>query len=117
MHQDPFNEALSEGVSYYYWEEVDGGILNGGSEIMGMKDNVWYWNKQTNTLWLYKWGKVPSDMIMKEPIHRAGYLISHEQKHSQAEWPFGAQSTFVILGIVVAILLSIYFDDGEQITW
>ena len=115
--QDAFNEAVREGAKYYYWEEVDGGIRNGGYEKSGFRDNVWYWNKQTNELWLYKWGKVPKHMVMEKPICRIGYVAAHKQQPPQLERPFSAYSTIAILVIVAAILLSIYLDNGEEITW
>lgn len=118
MYEEVLNEALREGMSKYYVKEVDGGIRNGGYEKSGMRKNVWYWNEQTNEMWLYKWGKVPKRMIMKSPRRPTGFVIRNQrQQQHQWEWPLGNQYATIIVFVVAAIMLSIYFDTGEEITW
>jgi hypothetical protein len=81
IYKKVFNEALREGMSKYCHREVDGGIKNGGREIFGMEDNVWYSNEQTNEMWLYKWGKVPKKITMKAHCQSMGY-VTRKRQHS-----------------------------------
>lgn len=114
ISQQTFKDALSEGMRTFYWEEVNGGIRNGGREEMGCRDNVWYWNKQAKTLWLYKWGEVPNRMASPP---RVGYAVRNQNQNHQLERPISGNVTLFIVAIAAAILASIYFDDGSEITW
>jgi hypothetical protein len=101
ISQQTFKDALSEGMRTFYWKEVDGGIQNGGYEHAGLRKNVWYWNDQTKTLWLYKWGEVPNRMIPQ----------SHLNHNDQQEKRVSGNATLFIVAIAVAILASIYYFD------
>jgi hypothetical protein len=119
-----FVEALREGKQKYFREQVNGGIENGGSEIIGYKDNIWYWNELDETLWLYKWGEAPNRIMpptlpivpqQRQQLRRREPAARHLQQ--QSRWPISGQCAIVIIAIAAAIFASIYFDNGEEITW
>ena len=127
MSQKPFREALLEGKQKYVREEINGGVQNGGSEIVGYKANLWYWNEQDNTLWLYKWGEAPNRIqhatlppipqLQLQQRQRHGSPPARQLQQQSGQWPISGQCAIVIIVVAAAIFASIYFDNGEEITW
>eukprot|EP00984_Skeletonema_dohrnii_P029089 scaffold19434_cov121-Skeletonema_dohrnii-CCMP3373.AAC.5 len=121
----PFREALLEGKQKYVREEINGGVQNGGYEMAGYKANLWYWNEQDNTIWLYKWGEAPNRIkhAALPPIpqlqqrQRHGKPSARQLQQQSSQWPISGQCAIVIIIIAAAIFASIYFDNGEEITW
>lgn len=136
------NGALKDGDSYFMWEEIDGGIANGGSEKMYMKEMAWDWNRRDDTLWLYKWG--PGNRNSSRTGQHGGQSATPTHFVLQSTDQFGSsrrQNTsprngdvgryakemfdprqwslrqWVVAAIVGAVVASIYFDNGEEITW
>jgi hypothetical protein len=124
-------EALREGSRKYYREQINGGIENGGSEMIGYKDNIWYWNEQENTLWLYKWGEPPNRMrimpyyfqhptlptVPQRQQRRRREPAARQLQQQSGQLPISGQCAIIIIAIAAAIFASIYFDNGEEIKW
>ena len=105
---------MKDGAKTWVVEQVGGGIVNGGSEKCYYRKNVWHWNREDKTLWLYKWGEVPNPA---SPDTRSNRTRSGTTREVQEQSSGFRQWAILIIAIVIAISASIYFDNGEEITW
>ncbi|CAB9511046.1 expressed unknown protein [Seminavis robusta] len=101
-----FYGALQKaGAKIFYWKVVNGGPDNGGYTTSAWKDNVWHWNEEEGTLWDIKWG---------DPARRPAARI-HKIWKFMRRIRLGALE-WTALVLVVAIVASVWFDSGEEIT-
>ena len=132
MNGGAFNQALEDGSKFVVWEQTEDG------EKMYCKKMAWCFNQQDSTLWLYKWGDAPNAppprgpgyfCMTQEEVEREGKktaeryrrLLEQQRLHEQSvngDRSWADSKWLIIIGIVIiAVAASIYFDNGEEITW
>jgi len=122
IHGSAFRQAIEDGSKFVVWEQTDE-----GREKMYCKKMAWCFDPQDLTLWLYKWGDAPTKTreeiaIMQQlPNFMSDMRYGEMERRGREEMEqrrMIARNWLIFIGIVIlAIAASIYFDNGEEISW
>ena len=141
MNGEAFYQALEDGSKFVVWEQTEG-----GGEKMYCKKMAWCFDQQNMTLWLYKWGDPPAPAPAPSAVAGGSYfymtqeeeererkkaerkaakrkqrLLEQQRLHEQSvngDRSWADCKWLIIFGIVIiAVAASIYFDNGQEITW